>query len=231
MKQTSRRAKSPSKLADKLQRVTPLLPLTDNQGVYIKAIEQGGQVIGLGPSGSGKSYIPATIAANKLLTGDIEKVIITRPNVSVGPTLGLLPGTLEEKFEPWLGPILNTMKEVMGSNDVDTNVKNGNIVYATLEHMRGASYSNAMVIVDEAQNLTREQSVMLVTRIGENCTLVLNGDTRQSDLKEGSGLTTLIHVAKRHNIDTTIVEFTVDDIVRSDVCKQWVVALYEENLL
>lgn len=90
---------------------------------------------------------------------------------------------------------------------------------------------NAMVIVYEAQNLEVGHAIMLVTRIGENCTLVLNGDARQSDLPRESGLTKLIHLAKKYNIPSTTVEFTVEDIVRSDVCKRWVTALYEERLL
>lgn len=143
----------------------------------------------------------------------------------------LTHNTLEEKFEPWLGPILSTMEKVLTKNDLDTNLKNGNILYAPLEYMRGASYEDAMVIVDEAQNLTVDQAIMLVTRIGEDCTLVLNGDVRQSDLKETSGLTKLIHLCKKYNINATVVEFDLDDIVRSDVCKQWVTALYEEGLL
>lgn len=234
MKQTSRRSKTTTyknSEVDKGQRVKPLVPLTENQRLYINAIETGGQIIGLGPSGSGKSYIPATIAANKLLLREINRVIITRPAVSVGKSLGALPGTLEEKFEPWLGPILSTMEKVLTKNDLDTNLKNGNILYAPLEYMRGASYEDTMVIVDEAQNLTVDQAIMLVTRIGEDCTLVLNGDVRQSDLKETSGLTKLIHLCKKYNINATVVEFDLDDIVRSDVCKQWVTALYEEKLL
>lgn len=230
-KQSRRNTTYKNSSTDKGQRVTSLVPLTDNQKLYIDAIEASGQVFGLGPAGTGKSYIPATIAANKLLLKEIDRVIITRPTVSVGKSLGYLPGTLEEKFEPWLGPILQTMKNVMGTNDVETNLKNGNIVYSPLEFMRGASYDNAMVIVDEAQNLEVDQAIMLVTRIGENCTLVLNGDARQSDLPRESGLTKLIHLAKKYNIPSTTVEFTVDDIVRSDVCKQWVMALYEERLL
>lgn len=231
VKQSRRNTAYKNSSTDKGQRVTPLVPLTDNQKLYIDAIDAGGQIFGLGPAGTGKSYIPATIAANKLLLKEIDRVIITRPTVSVGKSLGYLPGTLEEKFEPWLGPILQTMKNVMGANDVETNLKNGNIVYSPLEFMRGASYDNAMVIVDEAQNLEVDQAIMLVTRIGENCTLVLNGDARQSDLPRESGLTKLIHLAKKYNIPSTTVEFTVEDIVRSDVCKRWVMALYEERLL
>ena len=231
VKQSRRNTTYKNSSTDKGQRVTPLVPLTDNQKLYIDAIDAGGQIFGLGPAGTGKSYIPATIAANKLLLKEIDRVIITRPTVSVGKSLGYLPGTLEEKFEPWLGPILQTMKNVMGVNDVETNLKNGNIVYSPLEFMRGASYDNAMVIVDEAQNLEVGHAIMLVTRIGENCTLVLNGDARQSDLPRESGLTKLIHLAKKYNIPSTTVEFTVDDIVRSDVSKRWVMALYEERLL
>lgn len=230
-KQSRRTTKYKGAEEEGMAKVISLLPMNDNQKAYINAIDAGGQVIALGPSGTGKSFIPATMAANLMLLGQVDTIVITRPAVSVGKSLGALPGTLEEKFEPWLGPILKTIREVLGQNTLESKIKNNNVIYAPLEYMRGASYDNSFVIVDEAQNLTVDQAKMLVTRIGENCTLILNGDIRQSDLSEQSGLTKLIHIAKKYNIDATVIEFTVEDIVRSDICKQWVIALYEEKLL
>lgn len=207
-----------------------LTPLNENQRLYIQALKQHTQVIVLGPSGTGKTYVAATHAANLYANKSIDKIIITRPAVSVGKSLGALPGTMEEKFGPWLSPVLSVLEEQLGKGVVETGVKNGNIVMAPLEYMRGSSFKNAFVLADECQNLDIAQFKMLVTRIGENCTLVMNGDIKQSDIKEQSGLSKAIHLAKKHNIDAVVVEFTLDDIVRSDICKQWVTAFYEENL-
>ena len=211
-------------------KLVSLEPLNDNQKLYLQALKKSSQVIVLGPSGTGKTYMAATYAANLYLMKQINKIIITRPAVSVGKSLGALPGTLEEKFGPWLSPVLSVLEEQMGKGAVETGVKNGNIVMAPLEYMRGSSFKNAFVLADEAQNLDIAQFKMLVTRIGENCQLVMNGDIRQSDIKEQSGLAKAIHLAKKYNIEASVVEFEVKDIVRSDICRQWVQAFYEENL-
>lgn len=207
-----------------------LVPLNDSQKHYIDALKHHQQVIVLGPSGTGKTYIAATYAANQYALKRIQKIIITRPAVSVGKSLGALPGTMEEKFGPWLSPVLSVLEEQLGKGVVETGIKNGNIVLAPLEYMRGSSFKDAFVLADECQNLDIAQFKMLVTRIGENCTLVMNGDIRQSDIKEQSGLSKAIHLAKKYNIDACVVEFTLDDVVRSDICKQWLGAFYEENL-
>jgi phosphate starvation-inducible PhoH-like protein len=179
---------------------------------------------------TGKTWIPVTFACNLYLGRKIDKIILTRPAVSVGKSLGALPGDMNEKYGPWLSPLLNVMEEQMGKGVVETSVKNGNIRMAPLEYMRGSSFNDAFVICDEAQNLTIEELKMLTTRIGENCTFVLSGDIRQSDIKQQSGLSKAIHLAKKYQMDIPVIEFTVDDIVRSDVCKQWIQAFYEENL-
>lgn len=179
---------------------------------------------------TGKTWMPVVHACNLYLKKKAKKIVITRPAVSVGKSLGSLPGDISEKFEPWLGPILTTMKGVLGAGRLETAVRNGNIVYAPLEYMRGASYDDTYVIMDEAQNLTIEEAKMLLTRQGENCKLVLCGDIKQSDLKVQSGLSKAIHLAKKYNMDVSIIEFSVDDIVRSPACKAWVEAFYEENL-
>lgn len=226
-KRASRYKKAPEEAAAKFSN---LVPLNENQGLYINALRTSPQVIVLGPSGTGKTFCAAVHAANLYSSKAIQKIIITRPAVSVGKSLGALPGTLEEKYGPWLSPVLSVLETQLGKGTVDTGIKNGNIVMAPLEYMRGSSFNNAFVLADECQNLDIAQFKMLVTRIGENCTLVMNGDIKQSDIKEQSGLSKAIHLIKKYNMDASIIEFTVDDIVRSDVCKAWVTAFYEENL-
>lgn len=211
-------------------KVVNLVALNDNQKLYINALKTHQQIIVLGPSGTGKTFVAATYAANLYLQKKIDKIIITRPAVSVGKSLGALPGTLEEKFGPWLSPVLSVLEEQLGKNVVETGIKNGNIQMAPLEYMRGSSFKDAFILADESQNLDIAQFKMLVTRIGENCTLVMNGDVRQSDIKEQSGLSKAIHLAKKYSIDACVVEFGIEDVVRSDICRQWLEAFYEEGM-
>lgn len=226
-KRVSRYKREPEEVKSKL---CELVPMNDNQKSYINALKNHKQVIVVGPSGTGKTFCAATHAANLYLTKAIQKIIITRPAVSVGKSLGALPGTLEEKFGPWLSPVLSVLEEQLGKGVVETGIKNGNIVMAPLEYMRGSSFKNSFVLLDEGQNLDIAQFKMLVTRIGENCTLVINGDIKQSDIKEQSGLSKAIHLVKKYGMDAAIVEFGIEDIVRSDICKAWIQAFYEENL-
>lgn len=214
-------------------KVIPLTAKTPAQQLYIKALMSSPMVIAFGPSGSGKTYVPTVLAGNLYATRQINKIILTRPVVSVGKSLGALPGELKDKFSPWLAPTLSLLKEQLGSGEVDTAVKNGHIQFCPMETMRGASFNDAMILVDESQNLTVEEFAMIVTRIGENCRVVFSGDIRQTDLKnkQDCGLTKAIHLAKKYHIDCAVVEFGVDDIVRSDLTKQWVVAMYEEGIL
>lgn len=216
--------------AENAGKIVNLVPLNDNQKLYIDALKTHQQIIVLGPSGTGKTFVAATYAANLYADRKISKIIITRPAVSVGKSLGALPGTMEEKFGPWLSPVMSVLEEQLGKNKLETDIKNGNIQMAPLEYMRGSSFKDAFVLADECQNLDVSQFKMLVTRIGENCTLVMNGDIRQSDIKEQSGLSKAIHLAKKFNIDACVVEFTIDDVVRSDICRQWLNAFYEEGL-
>jgi phosphate starvation-inducible PhoH-like protein len=207
-----------------------LLPLNDKQGEYINALKTSNQVIVLGPAGTGKTYCVATYAANEYHLKNINKIVITRPHVSVGKDVGFLPGTLEEKCEPWALPVIEVLQKHLTKGVVETGLKNGNIEVAPLALMRGRSFEDCLVIVDEAQNITLHELKMLVTRIGEGTTLVLNGDTQQSDLKEGAGLTKLIHLVKKHMLPIPVVEFGIDDVVRSDICKTWIKVFLEEKI-
>ena len=207
-----------------------LIPKTENQALYMKALKEEKQVICMGPAGTGKTYVVATHAANRYISKDIHKIIITRPHVPVGRDIGFLKGDLADKTLPWAMPVLDVLEQHLGKGAVETGLKNGNIEVAPMALMRGRSFDNAYIIVDEAQNITIPELKMVVTRVGENSTLVLNGDTKQSDISEQSGLSKAIHLAKKYNISAPVVEFTTNDIIRSDVCKQWIIAFDEEGL-
>ena len=207
-----------------------IIPKTGKQGDLLKALRESNQVFVLGPAGTGKTYVTATVAADAYTLKDIDKIVITRPHIAVGKDIGFLPGTLEEKTYPWALPVLDVLVKHLGKGAVDTGIKNGNIEMAPLALMRGRSFENAFIIVDEAQNITTHELKMLLTRVGEGSTIVLNGDAQQSDLKEADGLSKVIHLAKKHMLPVPIIEFTLDDIVRSDICAQWVKVFYKERL-
>lgn len=215
---------------DTTKQAIELVPMTERQGDYIKALDEADQVIVFGPSGTGKTFVVSSYAASLYHTKSINKIVITRPHISVGKDLGYLKGDLEEKTKPWAMPVLDVLEEQLGKGVVETGIKNGNIEMAPLALMRGRSFNNAFVICDEAQNITFHELKMLLTRVGQNTKLVLNGDVMQSDLKEADGLTKIVHLVKKHMLPVPIVEFAVDDIIRSDMTKMWVETFVKEGI-
>jgi phosphate starvation-inducible PhoH-like protein len=207
-----------------------LLPKTDKQAMYIEALKESDQVVVLGPAGTGKTYVVSTFAASQYHTKDIEKIVITRPHVAVGKDIGFLPGTLEEKCAPWALPVIDVLEKHLGKGVVETGLKNGNIETVPLALIRGRSFDNTLMIIDEAQNLTVEELKALVTRVGEGSKLVINGDTQQSDLKMGDGLSKLTHLIKKYTLPIPVIEFTVKDIIRSDITAMWVKTFLSEGL-
>jgi phosphate starvation-inducible PhoH-like protein len=170
------------------------------------------------------------MAADLYTLNKIDKIVITRPMVSVGKDIGILPGDLGDKVAPWALPVLDVLQKHWGKGVLETAIKNGNVEMAPLAMMRGRSFENAFVIADEAQNITTAELKMLLTRIGEGSTIVLNGDVMQSDLKGEDGLSKVAHLAKKHMLPIPIIEFGLSDIVRSDICAQWVKVFYSEGL-
>ena len=221
--------RSPTKFDETRQGFT-VLPMNDRQTEYIDALSTANQIIVFGPSGTGKTYVVSSYAASLYQTKEIAKIVITRPHVSVGKDLGYLKGDLEEKTKPWAMPVIDVLEQQLGKGVVETGIKNGNIEMAPLALMRGRSFNNAFVICDEAQNITFHELKMLLTRVGKNTKLVLNGDIMQSDLKEADGLSKVIHLVKKHMLPVPIVEFGVDDIVRSDMTKMWVEVFVKEKI-
>jgi phosphate starvation-inducible PhoH-like protein len=212
------------------QEVSGLVAKTAGQDSLIKALKENSQVIVMGPAGTGKTYVTATYAADLYILKEIDKIVITRPHVAVGKDVGFLPGTLEEKTYPWALPVIDVLTKHLGKGAVETGIKNNNIEMAPLALMRGRSFEGSFIIVDEAQNITTAELKMLLTRVGEDSTIVLNGDIQQSDLKEQDGLTKIIHLAKKHMLPVPVIEFTVDDIIRSDICAMWVKTFLKEGL-
>ena len=229
VKQTRTRRKTSYKGAAKKE-TAGFIPRTDNQRDMWDFLKTHSQVFILGPAGTGKTYVAATFAADLYTLKEIDKIVITRPHVSVGKDVGYLPGTLEEKTYPWALPVLDVLTKHLGKGAVETGIKNGNIEMAPLALMRGRSFEDAFIIVDEAQNITLHEIKMLLTRVGDNSKIILNGDAQQSDLKEGDGLTRVIHLAKKHMLDIPIIEFGVNDIVRSGICAEWVKVFMKEGL-
>ena len=204
--------------------------MNERQRLYIEALNNSSQVIVLGPAGTGKTYIAATYAAQALKNKDIGKIVITRPNVAAGNRLGFDPGTALEKMMGWVVPILDVLRKHLDSNTLNQYIKDGTIEFPSFEKMRGRSFENCFVILDEAQNVTPHEMKMFLTRLGENCKAVIDGDIQQSDIKGTSGLSVAISLSKKYGINVPVVEFTFDDIVRSELCKQWIVAFYKEGI-
>lgn len=204
--------------------VRPIVPKTDKQGEYLKHLGQSEQVIVMGCAGTGKTYMAAAVAANKLKTNQISKIVLTRPNVAAGRSLGFLPGTMEEKIAPWVVPFTDVIREYLGVAEFDIAMKNGSVEIVPFEVMRGRTFNDAFIILDEAQNTTLQEMKMFLTRIGEDSQVVVNGDIKQSDLKGDSGLSGIINIIKRQQLPIPVVEFTVADIVRSNICAMWIKA-------
>jgi phosphate starvation-inducible PhoH-like protein len=208
----------------------PIRPLNQNQSDYIDAIANEEQVFVLGPAGTGKTWLAATLAADRLRQRKVGKIILTRPNVPVGRSLGFFPGELDEKFAPWAAPVVEAIKERIGRNAFDIALKNGDIEQVPFEVIRGRSFRDAFVILDEAQNATVDEIKVFLTRIGEDCTTVVNGDISQCDLDEASGLATALAMIRAQRLPIPIIEFTADDIVRGGVCEMWVRAFTTHGL-
>lgn len=199
-----------------------LLPKNGKQALYIEALKTSPQVIVTGSAGTGKTYIAASWASKLFSEGRVERIILTRPNVPSGRSLGFFPGSMEEKMAPWVIPFTDVIQQHLGPGAFETSVKKRAIDIVPFEVMRGRTFHNAFVILDEAQNTSPAEIKMFLTRIGDGTQVVINGDIKQSDLKSDSGLLTVLRMIQKQNLSVPHIEFSVDDIVRSDICAMWV---------
>ncbi|AKH20649.1 PhoH family protein [Sedimenticola thiotaurini] len=197
----------------------PFKARTESQQQYINAIKRNCLTFGIGPAGTGKSYCAGALAAEALESGRIERIILTRPAVEAGESLGFLPGDLDEKFSVYIDGFRDILVERLGSGAVDYALRHGRIVAAPLAFMRGKTLGrNTFVILDEAQNTSPAQMKMFLTRIGEGCKVVINGDVEQSDIRGPNGLADGIsRVADLPQVH--VHRFERQDIVRSGLVR------------
>jgi phosphate starvation-inducible protein PhoH and related proteins len=199
-----------------------VLPLNYIQEQYLHAIKNNDIIFGVGSAGTGKTYIAASYAASELFHRRTDKIILTRPNIETGKSLGFLPGTLDEKYAPYLDPFDNIFTKSLGKGFYEYSLKSKNIEPKPLGFMRGATFDNAIVLVDEAQNASVSEMKMILSRIGKNTKMIFSGDSEQSDILI-SGLQDAVNRLK--NIQgISIINFLDSDIVRSRLCKQIIMA-------
>lgn len=206
--------------------VKPIEGKTETQKRYINAIKNFKLIFATGSAGTGKTWLATALAAQALLNDRTEEIILTRPAVEAGESLGFLPGEIEEKFEPYLQPFKQVLYERLGKGKAEYMIKAGKIKAIPLAYLRGMTFRNCFVILDEAQNTSPTQMKMFLTRIGENCTVVVNGDTSQQDIRGESGLTDAIERLS-YIPSVKIIEFKKEDIVRSGLVQE-IVEAYEK---
>jgi phosphate starvation-inducible protein PhoH and related proteins len=200
---------------------------TDNQEKYINAIKSFKVIIAMGPAGTGKTYLATILAAKQLNDRTIKKIIITRPAVEVDEKLGFLPGELNEKFEPYLWPVKSILSEVFGDSLTEYLVKTKSIEAVPLAYLRGRTFKDCWVLLDEAQNTTPRQMKMFVTRYGINCKMIINGDPTQKDINGKSGLDDVINKLS-YIPSVKIIDLYRGDIVRHGLVGEFIQA-YEET--
>lgn len=197
-------------------------PLNTVQQLYLESIQDNVITFGIGSAGTGKTFLAASYAAKELFYKRISKIILTRPNVEVGRGLGFLPGELEEKYMPYLAPFETTFIKCLGKGFYEYALRDKTIEPAPLGFLRGATFENCIVLIDEAQNMTKTEFKMILSRIGRNCKVVISGDPEQSDIKD-SGLDDAVY--RLTNIsDVGVIKFEHGDIVRSKMCKEIILA-------
>lgn len=210
----------------------PIKCKTVGQKNYVSAIKKNTIVFGVGPAGTGKTYLAVCQAVNAFKSKEAEKIILTRPAVEAGEKLGFLPGDLQTKVDPYLRPLYDALGELFGLETYQKLMEKGAIEVAPLAYMRGRTLSNAFVILDEAQNATREQMKMFLTRLGEGSKMVVTGDLTQTDLPEGktSGLKQAASILKGID-EIAICTFSEKDVVRHPLVGKIVKAYEKESVV
>ncbi len=206
----------------------PVKPKTLGQKQYVDAIRKKMIVFGIGPAGTGKTYLAMAMAIQAFKNGEVGRIILTRPAIEAGERLGFLPGDLQSKIDPYLRPLYDALYQIMGAESYLHNSEKGLIEVAPLAYMRGRTLDNAFIILDEAQNTTPAQMKMFLTRIGFGSKVIVTGDQSQKDLPAGaaSGLDTAIRVLKKLD-DISFCYLTSSDVVRHPLVQK-IVAAYED---
>jgi phosphate starvation-inducible PhoH-like protein len=219
-------------VADRVQtheRKAGVTAKTVGQKKYIEAIRQHDITFGIGPAGTGKTYLAVAMALSALRDGGISRIILTRPAVEAGEALGFLPGDLYEKITPYLRPLHDALHDMLPAEEIAKHMERATIEIAPLAYMRGRTLNNAFIILDEAQNSTTEQMLMFLTRLGHGSKAVITGDETQIDLPghKKSGLAEA-HRALKHTDGIAIIEFSKRDVVRHPLVQR-IIAAYEHH--
>lgn len=206
----------------------PVKPKTIGQKEYVDTIRKRMITFGVGPAGTGKTYLAMAIGITAFMHEEVERIILTRPAIEAGEKLGFLPGDLQSKIDPYLRPLYDALYQIMGAETFQRNMEKGAIEVAPLAYMRGRTLDNAFIILDEAQNTTPAQMKMFLTRIGFGSKAVITGDATQKDLAPGaaSGLDVAMRVL-RHVDEIGVVSLTGQDVVRHPLVQK-IVKAYEE---
>lgn len=210
----------------------PLKPKTLGQKKYIEAIDKNTIVFGIGPAGTGKTYLAVALAVKAFRAKEVNRIILTRPAVEAGEKLGFLPGDLQQKVDPYLRPLYDALFDMLGAESFQKYQERGSIEVAPLAYMRGRTLDDSFIILDEAQNTTAEQMKMFLTRLGFNSKIVVTGDITQIDLPDGkrSGLVEVIKILK-HVDDIKTIRLSEKDVVRHKLVQDIIKAYdkYEEG--
>ncbi|MBP3328260.1 MAG: PhoH family protein [Clostridia bacterium] len=206
----------------------PVKPKTLGQEKYVDAIKEKTIVFGIGPAGTGKTYLAVAMAVNAFRAKEINRIILTRPAVEAGEKLGFLPGDLQQKVDPYLRPLYDALFDMLGAENFQRYQERGNIEVAPLAYMRGRTLDDSFIILDEAQNTTPEQMKMFLTRLGFNSKMVVTGDVTQIDLPDGkrSGLVEASKILKNID-DIETIHFTEKDVVRHRLVQD-IIKAYEK---
>jgi len=202
---------------------------TEKQKTYISNLAKNNIIFSLGPAGTGKTYLAVAVAVSKLMSGEVKKIILSRPAVEAGENLGFLPGDLKEKIDPYLIPLYDSLYELVGYEKMQKKIEDGTVEIAPLAFMRGRTLKDSFVILDEAQNATDTQIKMFLTRLGKNTTMVVNGDPSQIDLpgSKSSGLLKSINILD--DIDEIkITRFDTSDVQRHPLVSK-IIDAYKKN--
>jgi phosphate starvation-inducible PhoH-like protein len=200
-----------------------IIPRNKNQEQYILTLldESKDIVFGIGPAGTGKTLLAVQVAVKLFKEGKIDKIIVTRPAVSVDEDLGFLPGTLEQKMAPWTRPIFDVLREYFNAREIEGMIEEGIIEIAPLAYMRGRTFKHSFILADEMQNATQNQMKMLLTRLGEGSMMAVTGDLAQADRLKDNGLINFTKLLKTKNTThLDVVHFTQGDIERHEAVKE-----------
>ena len=206
-----------------------VIPRSKKQKEYVKSLKNNQIIMSLGPAGTGKTYLAVAVALSMLLEKKVERIILSRPAVEAGERLGFLPGDMKDKIDPYLRPLYDSLYDLLDYDKIQRKIESGAIEIAPLAFMRGRTLKNSFAILDEAQNTTRTQIKMFLTRIGENSKLVVNGDPSQIDLpnKNQSGLIEAQNILKEIK-EIAVIKFDHQDVIKHPLVTK-IVEAYQKH--